>query len=457
MPMAELRRSRIFKGIQDFTWCSLQGVSMTGTSKRASGTRLCRHVFATVFAAACILVFVPACTTVATVAATQAQSAATQATVPLQARQQWRFEKGAVIFSNRFDGARLNNVERLGEHHYRLTIAPETAPINPSPWYGFAVSSATPQQLELDFHYTESKARYLPWLSRDGGRSWHHPAPSALGETADGEFRLHIETGPVQVRILAQRPVRMEDVEYWEARLKQRITIDDVVIGASVLGQPLRMLAFGNHDAKRVVLVLGRQHPPETTGSRALMAFIDALAADTPEATAFRANTRVLVIPLMNPDGVVEGHWRTNANGVDINRDWGDFRQPETRAVRDMLIREIRGQQRSLAFALDFHSTWKDIFYTVTDDPSRAPGGVLRHWMDAMQAEYPGRITESPGNNPDSGVFKGWVFAEYGAPAVTYEVGDNTTDEELNALATFAADTLVRVMPPAADIGGVTP
>lgn len=407
-------------------------------------------LFKNVFVVACVLAFVPACTTIAPVKGPELQAVATQATVPLQVRQEWQFELGAVTFSNRFDGARLNNVERLSERHYRLTIAPEIVPINPSPWYGFAVSSTTPKQLELDFHYTESKARYLPWLSRDGGRSWHNPKPTAIGETAEGEVRLQVETGPEQLRIWAQRPVPREEFEQWEARLRQRIAIDDEVIGASVRGQPLRMLAFGNQGARRALLVLGRQHPPETTGSHALMAFVDALAADTPEARAFRGSTRVLVIPLMNPDGVMEGHWRTNANGVDINRDWRNFQQPETRAVRDMLIREIKGQQRSLAFALDFHSTWKDIFYTVTDDPSRAPGGVLRQWMDAMQAQYPGRITESPGNNPDTGVFKGWVFAEYGAPAVTYEVGDNTSDDELNGLAKFAANTLVHVLTPGA-------
>lgn len=395
----------------------------------------------------CLLAFGLLCGTFGTALAKEPQTAPTQGTVALQARQQWRFEQDAVTFSNRFDGARLDNVERLGERHYRLTIAPETVPINPSPWYGFSVSSDTPRQLELEFHYTESKARYLPWLSRDGGRSWQNPAPAALGETADGEVRLLVDADPLQLRIWAQRPVRLEDIECWETALRQRITLDVEVIGASVLGQPLRMLAFGNPDATRVLLVLGRQHPPETTGSRALMAFIDALAADTPDATAFRASTRVLVVPVMNPDGVVEGHWRTNANGIDLNRDWREFRQPETRAVRDMLQREVRAHGRKLAFALDFHSTWKDIFYTVTDDPARAPGGVLRRWMDAMQAEYPGRITEAPGNNPDTGVFKSWAFAEYGAPAVTYEVGDGTTDDELNDLAAFAADTLVQRLP----------
>jgi hypothetical protein len=31
-----------------------------------------------------------------------------------------------------------------------------------------------------------------------------------------------------------------------------------------------------------------------------------------------------------NPDGVDKGHWRLNDGGVDLNRDWGPFTQPET-------------------------------------------------------------------------------------------------------------------------------
>src|SRR3546814_1337284 len=79
------------------------------------------------------------------------------------------------------------------------------------------------------------------------------------------------------------------------------------VIGASEQGRPLHMLALGNPDAREVLLVLGRQHPPETTGTQALMGFVDELAADSPLARDFRERTLVIVLPLLNPDGVVEG------------------------------------------------------------------------------------------------------------------------------------------------------
>ena len=152
-------------------------------------------------------------------------------------------------------------------------------------------------------------------------------------------------------------------------------------------------------------------------------------------------------MPVLNPDGVVEGHWRDNADGKDLNRDWGTFTEPETRAVRDALRRELNDGGRSLAFAIDFHSTWQDIFYTVSEDPSRAPGGVLRRWMDSMYARYPGRIHEKA-NAARGTVFKNWVFKHYHAPAVTYEVGDRTDSRDLTQLAHFAASRLMQLLSP---------
>src|SRR3546814_4989853 len=119
------------------------------------------------------------------------------------------------------------------------------------------------------------------------------------------------------------------------------------VIGASERGRPLQMLALGNPDAREGLLVRSRQHPPETTGTQALMGFVDELAADSPLARDFRERTLVIVLPLLNPDGVVEGNWRGNINGQDLNRDWGPFTQSETRAARDLLERELRSEEHT--------------------------------------------------------------------------------------------------------------
>lgn len=70
-----------------------------------------------------------------------------------------------------------------------------------------------------------------------------------------------------------------------------------------------------NPDAENVVLLIGRQHPPEVTGAIAMVAFVEQLLRDEEgpcELCAFHADTNLVIVPLVNPDGVDAGNWRHN-------------------------------------------------------------------------------------------------------------------------------------------------
>lgn len=381
---------------------------------------------------------------VASPASTVAAPNADLGTAHMQVHRIWVFPADGIIFSNRITGARLNGVTRLGPGHYAVLSTPESVPINPSPWYGFSIRARQSTTVRVEFRYRHGRQRYWPKLSRDGVH-WQRAAKGAFTQGADGNSVLTVQVGPQPLRVFAQPPIGPVDFVRWEAGLQTTGRVHSRVIGHSVQGRPLRMLSFGNPEAKQVLLVIGRQHPPETTGSEALMDFVSRLAADTALARKFRSRMLVLVVPLMNPDGVVEGNWRGNADGKDLNRDWGTFTEPETRAVRAAMQQALDRAGRRLAFAIDFHSTWHDIFYTVRESPARAPGGVLRRWIDAMRARFPGRIREKA-NAAKGTVFKNWVYRQYRAPSVTYEVGDASGAEGIDAKATFGADRLMRLL-----------
>lgn len=387
-----------------------------------------------------------ASTTADAVAAASAATAAEQPSVVPQVRATWVFDDDGLRFDNLLPAARLSGVERLGEGRYRVDIAPETEPVNPSAWYGFRIHADAPRALELRFAYAHGhRHRYVPKLSVDG-RTWREARADEFEPDGDGTARLRLQLAAGELRVFAQPPLLPEDFEAWSMRVATGLGVKPATFGRSVQGRPLRMFEFGAGADAPVMLVLGRQHPPENTGTQALMGFVEALAADTPQARAFRDRVRVLVVPLLNPDGVVEGHWRGNARGVDINRDWGPFAQPETRALRDLLQQRGIGAGR-VAFAIDFHSTFRDVFYTVAEDPSRAPDGVLHAWMAAMQAGFDIEEKPSAARTP---VFKNWAFCRLGAPAVTYEVGDTTPAAELESVARHAARSLMELLPAAA-------
>ena len=69
-------------------------------------------------------------------------------------------------------------------------------------------------------------------------------------------------------------------------------------------------------------MFLARQHPGETVGSFVMQGVIDFLTSEHPIARHLRREVVFKVIPMVNPDGVIHGHYRTSLSGADLNRRW---------------------------------------------------------------------------------------------------------------------------------------
>ena len=90
-------------------------------------------------------------------------------------------------------------------------------------------------------------------------------------------------------------------------------------------------------DFKVPVFINGSIHGGEYPGTDAAIRLIETLAyGDTPEVQAILENVILLVNVVQNPDGRVAGT-RSNANGIDINRDFMTQSQPETKATVKIL------------------------------------------------------------------------------------------------------------------------
>lgn len=89
-------------------------------------------------------------------------------------------------------------------------------------------------------------------------------------------------------------------------------------------------------------LLIARAHPGESPASWVMRGACNFLLGDAgPEASACRAALHWVLVPMLNPDGVVVGNTRTNFAGVDLNRHHHDDFAQETRALRSLVATSL--------------------------------------------------------------------------------------------------------------------
>jgi len=342
-----------------------------------------------------------------------------------------------IRFDAEFANGRLDACERLADNSFSLRVDPENTPINASPWYAFKVEADKSRIINIELGTDNGRNRYLPKFSLDG-KKWQDLDYQIEGENIS--FQLDVSTQPIWVA--GQEIIDNQYYDKWLDKLAADAGVDVSVLGKSTQGREIKVAVSHKPDNKEWLVVLGRQHPPEVTGALALFPFVETMLAG-PQAKTFLGRFNVLVVANMNPDGVEHGYWRHNINGVDLNRDWKTFKQQETRLVRDKL-EQIVAQGGKLVFALDFHSTHKDVFYTMPANYGVAPAPFSQLWLEHLQqATKPAFIVRpAPGNNPNRGVSKQYFADKYKIHAITYEMGDNTNRKLINSVAAQAAITL---------------
>ncbi|KAM4680664.1 cytosolic carboxypeptidase-like protein 5 isoform 2-T2 [Amazona ochrocephala] len=190
---------------------------------------------------------------------------------------------GGLLFSSRFDSGNLARVEQ---------VEPLGAGGGPAAW-GTALPAADYEfnvWLQPDCAQTEYE---------NGNRSWFYF--SVRGGAPGKVIKLHIMNMNKQSRLYSQGmspfvrtlPVRPR----WE-RIRERPSFE-------------------------VFFLSSRVHPGETPSSFVFNGFLDfILREEDPRAQMLRRMFVFKLIPMLNPDGVVRGHYRTDSRGVNLNRQY---------------------------------------------------------------------------------------------------------------------------------------
>ncbi|MCW8873569.1 M14 family metallopeptidase [Pseudomonadota bacterium] len=355
---------------------------------------------------------------------------------------------GNLTFHTDFEAAALHGCapDTLGPV---LTIAPEYAPINPSPWYAWRVTAGPNSfgnsgERSITQRYLHGWHRYPPWTSPDG-EHWERLPDSRVSVAGDGSVTLQLDIPPDGLYVAAQPPLTSTAMERWVSDLAAANGLQSSQAAQSVGGRPVTAYESDVSGRRGSLVLVSRQHPPEVTGGLAYQDFVERLFVDDDLGMRFRGRFVIGLVPEINPDGVNRGHWRTNRRGVDLNRDWGPFTQPETRGVAEWINR--LNERVPIQLFMDFHSTSYDVFYMphASDDP--APPGFAGAWLANLNARLGDDMPAWSGqHNPGLPTAKSWARKQFGVVGMTYEVGDTTPRERIRRVAQAAAEEMMKLM-----------
>ncbi len=148
------------------------------------------------------------------------------------------------------------------------------------------------------------------------------------------------------------------------------------------------------HNSKRKQLwVIARQHPGESMAEWWMEGWLDRLLdQDDARSRELRSLADIHIVPNMNPDGTFLGNLRTNALGVNLNREWQSpsiEKSPEVFHVRQ------RMEQTGIDLSLDVHGD-EGLPYNFI-----AGTEGIADWNDERDAELVAFKREWAAVNPD--------------------------------------------------------
>jgi predicted deacylase len=314
-------------------------------------------------------------------------------------------------------------------------------------WFSFRITAEETRDIRIKLRFPDAYARYWPKISKDG-RTWTRADDDVVKRSWIGKsMKLAVTVDESGTWVSAQELITQTFYDQWLEELASHEEIRTSVIGKSVQNRPIHLVRTANKP--EVVVLLGRQHPAEVPGALAMREFVDVLLGDTELAREFRERFTLLIVPLVNPDGVANGHSRHNAGRVDLNRDWGPFTQPETQSVARLMagVDELGMKPRLM---LDFHATKMTptmVFYTQVPEDNTNPPQFATSWMTAVGkriSDY--EFTHDPRSPSGLDNTKNYFFSRYGIPAITYEIGDEADRDKVRKYTPVFAEEMMRIM-----------
>mmetsp|Transcript_13479 Transcript_13479/g.11544 ORF Transcript_13479/g.11544 Transcript_13479/m.11544 type:complete len:495 (+) Transcript_13479:437-1921(+) len=303
-----------------------------------------------------------------------------------------------LVFESRFESGNLRRAIQIYENEYNLILKPDYFTRGHTQWYYFSVAN-TRKDKEYRFNiinmmkpdslyncgmkpliYSDAHARYkkIGW-HRDGYDICYYQNNMKrrnAGYYYTLTFTIKFKHDHDTVYLAHCFPYTYSDLNQYLRSIEE-----DPIKKNKFRRRPLCQTIAGNNcdclvitnfqndiDAskeKKGIAITARVHPGETQASFVMEHIIDFLIGPSVEAKLLRDNFIIKIVPMLNPDGVLNGNYRCALSGVDLNRSWIDPSKKlhPTIFSTKLMLKKMK-EERDLILYCDIHghSRKKNIF-----------------------------------------------------------------------------------------------
>ena len=257
----------------------------------------------------------------------------------------------AITISSSFDAGNIRVVRQDGDSADLEIVHDHMSDFYQ--WFHFRVAGGAGRELTLRITNCAGSAYPYGWPDYKAVLSLDRENWVRISKTSYNDGVLTMKLTPPQdlVWIAYFAPYSMERHHDLITQTAVLPGVGYATLGKSLDGQDIDCLTIGEGPLN--VWLYARQHPGETMAEWWMEGALEKLTDDDdPTARVLRTECTFRVVPNMNPDGSRRGHLRTNAVGVNLNREWhapSAEKSPEVLCVRNAM------DKTPPDFAMDVH------------------------------------------------------------------------------------------------------
>ncbi len=229
-----------------------------------------------------------------------------------------------MLISANFDGGNIEVINQDNLDNIQLAIRPDEGG-EFYQWFNFKLHGAVGQRYTLNIVNAGSASYVKGWHDYQAVASYDRQQWFRLPTRyQDGTLTIDVELDCEAIQIAYFAPYSYERHQDLLSAVQVHPLVSLEHLGHTLDNRDITLVKVGDGDDEKAnIWITARQHPGETMAEWLVEGLLhNLLDSDCPTAKALLDKANFYIVPNMNPDGSVRGHLRTNAAGVNLNREW---------------------------------------------------------------------------------------------------------------------------------------